>query len=449
MAEGNPTCCICLKRLRNPVTIPCNHIFCSGCHKIYEEQNAREGSFACPLCNREVTVAPEVVSRVTKEDTNLRDASKDEICVKCDVCEPKISATRRCLECEENYCHVCSETHLKMKASRNHTLYELGVLDQQQNVSPHYREFCTKHTEEEIKMVCKTCKNIPLCLFCKISEHDNHRSRVLSEEVAQIKKSLQQSLALCEVRLELLQICTKEAEAFDSQLVQFEQEEVMRINEQEQELISLLENKKIYIKLEAQRYRESIKVIYKKIRMQNELCKIRLANELSNCVTIQAETIKLTDNTKGSQIAQRGFILKENLLKEGYRISKINLLSIAYKAFTPAGLPLQSIRLRMGEIATDIMKERKMNLFLKSCVDGQPMQLIEVNEDWNISDLRKRVMEKYSLLPEMFLVLKYNGKELMERHVWAYGADNVSTNFFVRCGLNNGSIIECFWSQYP
>ncbi|KAK3604112.1 hypothetical protein CHS0354_025817 [Potamilus streckersoni] len=448
MAEGNPTCSICLKTFTNPVTIPCNHIFCSGCLKTYEEKNAREGSFACPLCNREVTVAPEVVSPVKKEDTDQRDASKDEICVKCDVCGPKLLATRRCLECEENYCQVCSVTHLKMKASRNHILYELGQLPPQENVSPHYREFCTKHTEEELKIVCKTCKNIPLCLHCKLSAHDNHTSRILAEEVAEIKKTLQKNLTLCAVRLEQLQIFTKEAEAFESKIDQCEQDEVMKINKQEQELISLLENKQLNIKQEAQKFKEKIKIIYLKIRRQNNLYKKQLANEFSNCVTMKDEAKKLTDTAKESQIAQRGFILTEDLLEESKQTSKIKLLGIQNKAFTPAGRQLQTLRLSMGDISTDIIKERKMNIFLKSCVEGQPMQLIEVKDDENISDLKKRVIDKYSLLPEMGLVLKLNGEELIERRVWVYGADKVTTNL-VRCGIKNCSIIECFWNQFP
>ncbi|KAK3604111.1 hypothetical protein CHS0354_025816 [Potamilus streckersoni] len=389
MAEGNPTCSICLEIFEDPVTIPCNHVFCRGCLERHKEKNEIEGRFACPLCNRVV------ISCVKKEETNQRYVSKEGLAAKCDIGGPKIPATSRCLECEENYCQVCSATHLKMKALRNHTLRELSVLDQQEHITLHSRKFCTKHPEEEVKIVCKTCKNIPLCLFCKISEHDNHTSRILAEELAEIKNTLEKTRTLCAVRLEQLQICTKDAEAFDIKIDKFEQEEFLSINKQEQELICLLEKKILNIKQEAQKFRECIRIIYEKIRMENDHCKKQLTKEFSDCVNINTEVRKLTATEDEFHVLQRGWYLREIFLEESKRTVKFKLLDIKCTAFDPEGCSMQNLKLTIGKICPDIMREKKINNFLKSCVKGQPLQLLQVKDYQTFNELEQLVIGKY------------------------------------------------------
>ncbi|KAL3848024.1 hypothetical protein ACJMK2_018908 [Sinanodonta woodiana] len=338
MAESKTTCSVYLESCTDSTTLSYNHVFGSDCHKRHEENNSEEGSF-------------EGVKGDKKEVSDQLEISK-EVFPKCDVCEPEIAATCRCLECEENYCQDCSVMHTKMKFFRDHTLCQLGVLDQQDNVSLSRREICPKHIGEEIKIVCKTCKNIPLCILCKISEHDSHKSRLMTKEQ--------------------IQICTRECEALGGAINKSEEEEVAMVTKQEQNLIHFLEDQDIKIKQEAQ---------------------------------------------KSIRKSKRTFNMKK--------------LSVQRKVFTPTGISMQKLELRMGDTASDIVKERKMNIFVRSCGKEKSLRLLETEPRESIGQLKKKLTEKESLLPWTVLVLKLGGSEL-------YDYSSVQAS-----GFSNFSIIEC------
>ena len=57
-------CSICLDVLKNPVTIPCGHSYCSKCIQDYWNQDDFLGVFVCPQCRQGFNPRP-VLARNT------------------------------------------------------------------------------------------------------------------------------------------------------------------------------------------------------------------------------------------------------------------------------------------------------------------------------------------------------------------------------------------------
>lgn len=79
--EDQFSCPVCLDVLRDPVTIPCGHSYCSDCIEDYWDRNKNQGYFCCPQCRHlfnprpalsKNTVLSEVVGQIqgSKNDNN-------------------------------------------------------------------------------------------------------------------------------------------------------------------------------------------------------------------------------------------------------------------------------------------------------------------------------------------------------------------------------------------
>ena len=107
----------------------------------------------------------------------------------CDLCGPDVTATSHCTICEENYCERCSEVHLKQRATRTHTLISLSTCTSGPRLAIKKRQFCTKHPNDELRVVCKDCNDELLCIICKVTEHEKHTSREIADEAKTVKET--------------------------------------------------------------------------------------------------------------------------------------------------------------------------------------------------------------------------------------------------------------------
>jgi len=101
----------------------------------------------CPLCRTKFTIPADGLSGTPKnydmekllsarklsagEDAGQREGGF----VLCDVCSSEAAssappATKRCLECQQNYCDQCSRSHTKIKAAASHVVVPVDLQNQ-------------------------------------------------------------------------------------------------------------------------------------------------------------------------------------------------------------------------------------------------------------------------------------------------------------------------------
>ena len=207
MAEGGSddsvekiVCGLCAEEYNQPKLLPCFHSYCLVCLETYVANNARDNAFDCPLCDTTIDVPEGGVNRFEWNiylDRKLKYEGNE--LYDCDLCGPETNATHHCIDCEENYCVRCSEMHMKLKMSRMHTLISISASETGNLLAKTIKKkaFCTKHTKEEIKVVCKDCEKT-LCLVCKLTDHEKHNSVDIEDEALYMKKKLKETIQKAE-----------------------------------------------------------------------------------------------------------------------------------------------------------------------------------------------------------------------------------------------------------
>lgn len=86
----------------------------------------------------------------------------DLVCYECE----KISASEKCIQCEQNYCQQCSIRCHSNRIMRSHEI--INISDSAVSLVNGY---CSQHKQKPFTSYCKECK-IHLCVNC-VSEHSN------------------------------------------------------------------------------------------------------------------------------------------------------------------------------------------------------------------------------------------------------------------------------------
>ncbi|XP_037313646.2 finTRIM family, member 67 isoform X1 [Pungitius pungitius] len=193
-------CSVCLDVLRDPVTIPCGHSYCSVCIQNYWDQDDYLGVFVCPQCRHNFTPRPvlarntmlaDVVEKFKK--TGLQDAAVTAATattatttsaagqnfaeaddVECDVCTGrKNKAVKSCLVCLASYCEVHLQPHYESAAFKKHKLVA---------ASQKLREtICGRH-DKLLEVYCRTDKQC-ICYLCLTDEHKGHDTVLAEAEI--------------------------------------------------------------------------------------------------------------------------------------------------------------------------------------------------------------------------------------------------------------------------
>uniref|UniRef100_A0A8C5FUA0 FinTRIM family, member 83 n=1 Tax=Gadus morhua TaxID=8049 RepID=A0A8C5FUA0_GADMO len=181
-----PSCYLdCQESLRDPVSIPCGHVFCSICLKTYWDHTDPSGSFLCPQCRvsyhkrptpRRVGSSPSLPRR--PPPTIMEEAAAD---VGCDICVgKKHKAVKSCLMCLASYCEKHLKPHYESATFKRHKLVdEIGHLD---------RQICPQH-QKGLELFCKT-DQMCICVLCTVKEHKGHDMVSAEQERAEEQQRL-------------------------------------------------------------------------------------------------------------------------------------------------------------------------------------------------------------------------------------------------------------------
>lgn len=185
-------CSVCLDVLRDPVTIPCGHSYCSVCITNYWDVDDYLGVFVCPQCRQSFNPRPvlakntmlaDLVDRVKKttaEHQETPETSKPSFAepgdVECDVCTGrKNKAVRSCLVCLASYCDAHVQPHYESAAFKKHKLVSASKKLQE--------TICPRHNKL-LEVYCRTDRQC-ICYLCLTDEHRGHDTVLAEAEIQQ------------------------------------------------------------------------------------------------------------------------------------------------------------------------------------------------------------------------------------------------------------------------
>ncbi|XP_045570324.1 E3 ubiquitin-protein ligase TRIM47 isoform X3 [Salmo salar] len=186
-------CSVCLDVLRDPVTIPCGHSYCSVCIKGYWDQDDFLGVYCCPQCRQSFNPRPvlgrntmlaEVVDKFKK--TGLQAVPPPQSYagpedVECDVCTGrKNRAVKSCLVCLASYCDTHLLPHYESAPFKKHKLVQASKKLQE--------TICPQH-DKLLEVYCRTDQRC-ICYLCMTAEHKGHDTVPVDAEIQQKQSQL-------------------------------------------------------------------------------------------------------------------------------------------------------------------------------------------------------------------------------------------------------------------
>jgi len=204
MSADQEICHLCKEDLRDPVSIPCGHNFCTICLKTYWDHADHTGTYVCPQCRVTYSKRP-TPRRLHSSSSPSRNSMSSYRSgrsggepsppappspdynyagprdVGCDICiGRKLKAVKSCLMCLASYCDKHLKPHHENAAFKRHKLVdEIGHLD---------RQICPQH-QKGLELYCRT-DQMCICVLCTVKEHKGHDMVSAEQERAEMQQRL-------------------------------------------------------------------------------------------------------------------------------------------------------------------------------------------------------------------------------------------------------------------
>ena len=190
-------CSLCLDILKSPKTFPCTHSFCEECLNKYVNTKTVDGSegIHCPLCKTFSKMGEFIHICQLQELLQLYGKCKKGILPLCFMCETEENKVIwKCINCKITLCKGCQRMHNKLPNCKTHQCKPYNA-DSEQVIDVSY--YCEHHPDQIMDIYCNGCKKI-ICLRCKITNHDKHRSETIENAIKSFTQDILKSLKIVE-----------------------------------------------------------------------------------------------------------------------------------------------------------------------------------------------------------------------------------------------------------
>ena len=175
-ASEQQLCLVCSEICKQPLLLPCSHVFCGDCLDRYIDtcnQSAKEPIefYSCPVCRQNFS-PPEKQNEVRENIDTIKEImlKVPERKIKCDVCKYRrheVTAKDYCTVCGIHYCEQCSKEHEHHLLFQTHSVVPVSQLDK-------LTIRCESHEGEYIRYYCTSC-SMAVCTVCVVSSHGAHK----------------------------------------------------------------------------------------------------------------------------------------------------------------------------------------------------------------------------------------------------------------------------------
>ena len=199
-------CPLCLHKLETPVTLQqCLHNYCKEClNEIPQTSKDDIKGWRCSKCSRftcEEDVKEnhfiEKVIMFEKVDDKVKDPPT------CKHCYSKADVKWQCEDCRIELCSFCHVNHTNIPMLKNHVVVELDTSKTSDNAI-HEPLFCKHHKDRLIELNCKMCEK-PLCVHCKMEDHDAHTSETVTNALKRLVPDIKQKCEIIATKMQHLE----------------------------------------------------------------------------------------------------------------------------------------------------------------------------------------------------------------------------------------------------
>ena len=197
-------CSLCLDILKSPKTLPCTHSFCEECLQRYvdDDKVSNDEGIHCPCCKTLFKSGEFIDIYRLQELLQLYWKCKKGIIPPCFICESEENKVIwKCNYCKVSLCEGCQKVHKKLPNCKTHQCIPYNV-DTEQVIDDNY--YCESHPDQVIDLYCAKCEKL-ICLKCKVTNHDKHRSKTIDAAIASVTQDVQKSLKLIQNQVGVLQ----------------------------------------------------------------------------------------------------------------------------------------------------------------------------------------------------------------------------------------------------